>query len=403
MIPKMLSYLCEMTKQGDEFFKDIRPYRDHEIQEVFERLLKHPAVERLVSKFFPTIPLNAFAEKLRKIDTVYDFQENILHQIVNHVLDSTSSGFTYSGVENVDRYKNHLFISNHRDITLDPTLITTALVNNGFNTPEVAIGNNLIQEPWISDVLRLTKSFIVKRNLPAKELILFSKKLSQYIYYVLTETNQSVWIAQREGRAKDGNDITQPGLFSMLGMSSKNGLIQHFQVLNIIPVSISYEFDPCDMEKVRSLYAQRFLGGYKKRPKEDEDSMKHGIVGFKGHINIHFGHCLNEYLMEFPTDEHKNETITRIRHLIDDQIIMGYKLWPTNYIAHDLYMHNTPQFECYDKEQREYFIDNIEEKLTHLEGDMDELRRIFYEMYARPVINKHKIQTEGSLHLEPNK
>jgi len=391
-----------MTTLTDDFFEDIRPYRDHEIRDVMMRLVDNPAIVRLIRNFFPGHSLEVFKDKLISFDSIFDFQLEILQSIIIQILKNTTDGFSYSGVENIDPKKNYLFISNHRDITLDPSLITKALVDYGFMTPEVAIGDNLIQEPWIRDLLRLTKSFIVKRNLPVKELMIASKKLSQYIHYTLTHSNQSVWIAQREGRAKDGNDVTQPGLFSMLGLSAKDSLIDHFIKLNITPVSISYEYDPCDTEKAHSLYANRFLGGYKKRHREDEESMKNGIMGYKGRININFGIPINGEIQNFPADEHKNETITRVRHLIDDQIIDGYKLWPTNYIAYDLYMENSPRYDNYTKKEWEFFIDNIEEKLNDMGEDREEMRKIFYEMYARPVINKNKLVEAGSLYAETN-
>jgi len=391
-------YLCTMTMNRDDQFSDIRPYRDYEYKKVIKRLFDHPAVIQLTKSIFKDQPYQVFKDNVSNLDGIFQFQKAVLQPILLDMLAKSTDGFTYTGIENIDSSRQYVFISNHRDITLDPSLITKALVENHFITPEVAIGDNLIQAPWIRDVLRLTKSFIVKRNLAPRELIESSKKLSQYIYHVITERNECVWIAQREGRAKDGNDVTQPGLITMLAMSAQGSLTEHFEKLNISPVTISYEYDPCDIEKARSLYANRYLGGYKKSHKEDVHSMRDGILGFKGRINIHFGEPIIDEIKQFPADEHRSEYIARIRHLLDDQIITGYKLWPTNFIASELYLKEKPDYQHYTKEQRQQFIQNIENKVSEMEGDHEKLRMIFYEMYARPVINKEKIMNEGSVH-----
>ncbi len=397
------TYLCGMKQYSDEQFDDIRPFRDEEMYEVANRLFRHPSIVKLIENFFPGQTSDSLIEQMGQFKTIFDFQNIILRHVVAKILESSSDGFTYTGVENIRKDKASLFISNHRDITLDPSLTTFALANSNFNSPEVAIGDNLIQEPWIRDTLRLTKSFIVKRNLSLRELVKASKQLSQYIHYVLSQRNHSVWIAQREGRAKDGNDVTQQGLISMLALASGDSFNQHFEELNITPIAISYEYDPCDVEKVRSLYGNRFLGGYKKKHKEDEDSMKNGILGYKGRINIHFGQPIIEEIKHLPEDMHKNEKCALIRHLIDDQIIRGYKLWPTNYIAKDLFENNSPDFTKYTKAEQQKFIGIVEDKLAKMDGDQEELRSIFYEIYARPAINAQRYIEEGTLYPEDQK
>ncbi len=392
-----------MNKYSEDQFEDIRPYRDHEMHAVVEQLFHHPKVSQMIQSFFPGQNSEGLINQVKGFKTIFDFQNIILRNVVVEILKKTCDEFTYSGIEHISTKKPSLFISNHRDITLDPSLTTYALASNGFNSPEVAIGDNLIQEPWIRDTLRLTKSFIVKRNLSLRELVVASQQLSSYIHYVISQRKHSVWIAQREGRAKDGNDVTQQGLISMLALSSGESFVKHFEELNIIPVAISYEYDPCDVEKVRSLYGVRFLGGYKKHHREDEDSMKNGILGYKGRINVNFGKPIIDDIKSLPEDLHKNEKFAAIRHLIDDQIIAGYKLWPTNYIACDLFENSSPDYAHYTREERQQFINLVEKKIAKMDGETSDLRSIFYEIYARPVLNSRLILENGSLYPQDQK
>ncbi len=373
---------------SDTSYDEIRPYRDFEFRQVMDKMLTSPMADFLISTVFPDVQVEDIKKQLRKIDKIGDFQKEIIYKAIMGVLAKTSAGFTKSGLANLDPNVAYLFVSNHRDIILDPSLLNTAIVEKGFDTAEVAIGDNLLATPWVKDLARLNKSFIVKRNLSVRELVVSSKLLSNYISETITEKKHSVWIAQREGRAKDGNDSTQSGLLNMLGMSATSSLKEHFLRLNIVPISISYEHDPCDMDKVRSLYAQKYFGGYTKEKNEDNDAMRKGIIGYKGKIHMHFGTPIRPDVEAMPDDLHKNEFIQRLSIIIDRQIIGNYKIQISNRIAYDILTNNPIAFNAYSDQEKETFVANMEKKINTLAGDKDDLRAIYLNMYARPYQNK---------------
>ena len=378
-------------------YNDIRPYRDDEVKEVLNRLLESPTADLLIKTVFPGIPEDLIKEQMSSIHTIKDFQEKVIYKALLGVLSNTSSGVTKSGLENLDNRQAYLFLSNHRDIILDPSILNMVIFELGFETAEVAIGDNLLETPWVKDLARLNKSFIVKRNLSVRELIVASKNLSNYIFDTLNVNKRSVWIAQREGRAKDGNDRTQPGLLNMLGMSSKGSLKQHFVDLKIIPVSISYEHDPCDVDKARSLYALKFFGGYTKEKNEDNLAMRKGILGFKGNIHIHFGRAIKDEITSLPDDLHKNDLIQQIGLLLDQQIIGNYGIQKSNHIAYDLLHGNISNSEAYSVNDKDEFVDDINQKIATMAGDPAELRSIFLKMYAQPYQSKLDLIKQGDL------
>ena len=372
----------------DSIYNEIHPYRDFEFREVIDRMLDSPKADLLINTVFPDVPVEDIKNLLRDIETIKEFQEKVIYKALLGVLSKTSSGFTHSGTENIDNQSAYLFISNHRDIILDPSLLNTVILEEGFETAEVAIGDNLLETPWIKDLARLNKSFIVKRNLSVRELIISSKLLSNYIFETIIQKNNSVWIAQREGRAKDGNDRTQPGLLNMIGMSSHGSLKEHYMNMNIVPVSISYEHDPCDVDKVRSLYAQKFFGGYTKEKNEDNLAMRKGILGYKGKIHIHFGNPIREEIATLSGDLHKNELIQEISRLIDKQIIGNFKVHKSNIIAFDILNGREDNNDAYSSKDKDALIKDINEKVKGMEGEKEELKTIFLDMYARPYQNQ---------------
>ena len=353
-----------------------------------DNLLNSSNADLLIGTVFPDVPMELVKNQLREINTIKEFQEKIIYKAVLGILSTTSSGLSHSGAEKLNSESSHLFISNHRDIILDPCLLNTIIFEQGLETAEVAIGDNLLETPWVKDLARLNKSFIVKRNLSVRELINSSKLLSKYISETIIKKNHSVWIAQREGRAKDGNDRTQPGLLNMVGMSAPNTLKEHFMNLGILPVSISYEHDPCDVDKVRSLYALKFFGGYTKEKNEDNLAMRKGILGFKGKIHFHFGDSIRDEIAALPDDLHKNELIQQIGLLLDRQIIGNYKIQKSNHIAYDL-LHKISNEDNsgYTSQDKQEFIEDIDSKIATMAGEERELRSIFLEMYARPYQN----------------
>lgn len=373
-------------------YQDIRPYRDYEFRAVMDQLLDSELSDLLISTVFPKLPVGLVKDQLKVIDTIKDFQEQVIYKAMESILEKTSTGLTKSGLENLEAGQNYLFISNHRDIILDPSLINASIFEQGFETAEVAIGDNLLEKTWVKDLARLNKSFIVKRNLSVRELIIASKRLSAYINDTLMNRHSSVWIAQREGRAKDGNDRTQPGLLNMLGLSCKGPLKEHFENLNILPVSLSYELDPCDMDKVRSLYALKHFGGYTKEKNEDNLAMRKGILGDKGQIHIHFGKPVKDQIGSLPNDLHKNDLIQQIGLILDEHIISNYKLHKSNLISYEVMQGiDQRQGEAYSLSDKEKFINDIEMKIAAMAGDPQELRNIFLQMYAQPFMNKFNI------------
>lgn len=372
----------------DTIYKEIRPYRDHEFRPVIDEMLNSPTADLLISTVFPDVPLEGVKKILREINTINDFQEKIIYRAILGVLSKTSSGLTHSGTENLNKKSAYLFMSNHRDIILDPSLLNTVIFEKGFETFEIAIGDNLLETPWVKDLARLNKSFIVKRNLSVRELVVASKLLSNYIFDTIIQKNHSVWIAQREGRAKDGDDRTQPGLLSMIGMSAPEALKEHFIKMNIIPVSISYEHDPCDVDKVRSLYAQKFFGGYTKEKNEDNLAMRKGIMGNKGKIHIHFGKPIKDEIATLADDLHKNELIQEISKLIDRQIIGNYHVHKSNRIAYDILHDQRNENANYSQEDKDNFVRDMNEKTATMAGDQEELKSIFLGIYSKPYENQ---------------
>ena len=379
----------------DSAYDDIRPYRDGEVKEVISRLLKSPTAEILIKTVFPKVPIEMVVSQLRNITTIKDFQEKVIYKALLGILSKTSTGVTKSGLDHLDSTQSYLFVSNHRDIILDPSILNSTIFELGFETAEVAIGDNLLETPWVKDLARLNKSFIVKRNLSVRELMVASKNLSNYIYDTLTVNKNSVWIAQREGRAKDGNDRTQPGLLNMIGMSSRTSLKEHFMNLNIIPVSISYEHDPCDVDKARSLYSMKFFGGYTKEKNEDNLAMRKGILGPKGKIHIHFGVPIRDEIASLPDNLHKNELIHQIGLFLDKQIIGNYKIMKSNLIAYDLLSSNTDS-ELYSQHDKDDFKDDLERKIVSMAGEPSELRSIFLKMYAQPYKSQLDLKSKLS-------
>ncbi len=373
----------------DTQFEDIRPFRDFEFRTVMDNLLNSEFSDLLIKSVFPELPIDIVKAQLRSINTINEFQEKVIYQAIQSILSKTSHGFSKSGTENLVNGERYLFISNHRDIILDPSLLNMAIVEQGFETAEIAIGDNLLQVPWVKNLARLNKSFIVKRNLPVRELVTASKLLSYYISDTLIKRKKSVWIAQREGRAKDGNDRTQPGLLNMLGLSSTGSLKEHFMNLNIMPVSLSYQLDPCDTDKVRSLYSIKFFGGYTKEQNEDNLAMRKGIMGQKGKIHMHFGKLITDEIAGLDEKLHKNELIQQIGQIIDRQIISNYKVQTSNLIAYDILNNHQIQNSIgYAVDERDAFLADINQKIDGMAGDPVELKSIFLEMYARPYQNK---------------
>lgn len=367
-----------MVAPADKF-GDIRPYNDSEIQAAIQRVINNNEfLDAIISFRFAGLakyvgfllkPLlrRYFSYKWGAINSVDAFQQ-VVGVYMQHMIDSTTTKFTYSGLENLDATKNYLFVSNHRDIAMDPSFVNWALFSEKFKTVRIAIGDNLLSKPYVSDIMRMNKSFIVKRSVSGvREMMKSLSHLSSYIFSSLQEES-SIWIAQREGRAKDGFDKTEPAIIKMFyvnGKKSKVPFPDYIKQLNIVPVAVSYEFDPCDQQKAQELYDKAANGEYKKSQFEDIDSIVRGIIGQKGHVHVAFGQPLSD---DF-------EDAESVAQEIDTQIYKNYYLHPSNYLA---------------AKDKSVAIDELDKNAfqQHLQAIKPELQDIVLKMYQNPVNNK---------------
>lgn len=379
-------------------FENIIPYTDEEAREALAKVADHPMVEE-VSKFcFPDEDPKALSDLLKAVKGVDDFQIKVMSRIINFILEKTATSLTYDGIEYFKEYKRYLILSNHRDIILDPAFLQLIFFKHSLPFTEIAVGDNLITNKIIESLIRSNRMIKVARGITAKELYYSSLKLSKYIRQSITYNRSSVWMAQRQGRTKDGNDKFEQGLLKMLDMSGSGNFAEDFNELNIMPMSISYEYEPCDFLKARELYISRRTK-YVKAPNEDLNSILTGIKQFKGRIHISFSTpWAIEEIMEF-NDIPKAERFPLMRQRLGEKIIHGYKLWKTNYMAYDMLasenasegVYNEPRFVSeYTPEQMIGFKAYVDAQLAKIEPgfDRNELRDIFLRIYANPVINK---------------
>ncbi len=369
-------------------FDDIRPFRDEEIADQLPKLLQSQELQPFLNEFVRPVFGEQFGKVVSTIDSLYSFQQKVIYPFLQHILNQSAQTVTFSGTENILKHQGHLLMSNHRDIVLDSALINKGLFEAEHNTVEIAIGDNLVNQPWIKKLVRMNKSFIVKRGLQPSEMMAASKQLSAYIRNSVEERKQSVWIAQREGRAKNGDDQTSPGLLKMLNLSSSKELLESFLELNITPVAISYELDPCDALKIPELLAIDQNQSYVKKEGEDELSMKTGIFGQKGNIHVTFGTPINDQLMAHGRDLNRKQMIQFVCHQINHQIHQLYQMWPTNYAAFDL-LHNQSEFkEQYSSQVVDSLTDRIHSCASLMGIDTTAISSNFLGMYAMPLENK---------------
>ena len=370
-------------------FDAIRPFYDSEINEALQNVVNHPMMKALMNFTFPDAADEVWKEQLRKTHSIRDFQCNFIYQSVQKVLEKSSEGLTTSGFENLEPNTSYLFISNHRDILLDTTLLNTALFEHGLVMTASAIGDNLVKKAFLNTLAKLNRNFLVQRGLTPREMLQSSKLLAEYIGNLLLHENRSVWIAQREGRTKDGNDETNPGVLKMLGMGSdEKNLMDYFKKVKIVPVSISYEYDPTDALKMPQLMAEANNEVYIKEKNEDFMTILSGALGQKKRIHIHVGKVLDTEIEAIKTEnDSSNKQIVALAQVIDDAILSNYKLWPTNFIAYDIVHKNNRFSHLYTENEKSLFERRLEMRIDHdnpvaLDG--------FLAMYANPVVNKLK-------------
>lgn len=375
-------------------FDAIRPYYDAEVNQAILSAINHPMMKALMNFAYENEDDSVWKEQLKRTHSIRDFQINFAYKAVKKVLEKSSDGLSTSGFEKLEPNTSYLFISNHRDIILDTSLLNVCLHEHGLVMTASAIGDNLVKKDFLKTLSKLNRNFLVQRGLPPRELLESSKLMSEYIGQLLLRENRSVWIAQREGRTKDGNDATHSGVLKMLAMASDEAnMLDYFKKLKIVPVSISYEYDPTDALKMPQLMAEANAEKYIKDKNEDFITLLSGIIGQKKRIHIHVGEVLSSEIDAIAREfDNSNKQIQALAQVIDDAILQTYKLWPTNYIAYDL-LFKSEQFKAfYTENEKSLFERRLEMRIDETNPQMVES---FLAMYANPVVNKMKYENAG--------
>ena len=382
------------TETMDYDFSDIAPYDDSVFHEKMSALVAEPGFLHALSFCVPPDGVEHLKGELLKIDNKYDFQTQIMLPFLEMIAKNTTSGISMGGTRFVNSALNYTFISNHRDIVLDASFMNLAFVRQGLPTTEVAIGNNLLIYPWINDLVRLNKSFIVKRDTGMREALMAAKKLSAYIHHAILNKHESVWIAQRQGRAKDSSDHTQEALVKMLALGGEGTFMERIKEINLMPVSISYEYDPNDYLKAREYLLKRRDPEFKKSQRDDLFSMETGLLQYKGKVHFQLTPRINVRIDEIGEFRDNNTAAKYVGRIIDNAIHRSYEIFPINYIAFDL-LNSTERFRAkYTEEQKQGFLDYMNGQIAKIdlinltEDEMDYTRTLMLTMYANPLINK---------------
>ncbi|MGI9580376.1 1-acyl-sn-glycerol-3-phosphate acyltransferase [Chryseobacterium sp. RRHN12] len=374
-------------------FDEIRYFYDQEVNERLQSIARDPMMKALMNFTFPDTDEQVWLEQFKNVHSISDFQHQFVAFAVRQILAKSSDGLTTSGFDKLDKNTPYLFVSNHRDIVLDTSLLNLVLLEGGYIMTASAIGDNLVRKKFLNVLAKLNRNFLVQRGLPLREQLTSSQTMSEYIREQLYNENRSVWIAQREGRTKDGNDSTQQGVLKMLAMAAGDqSLTDYFKTLKIVPVSISYEYDPTDSLKMPQLLAQHRDEEYIKGKNEDFTNILSGILGQKKRIHLHAGDVLDTELDEIAaTIDNKNKQLQAIAQVIDRSIISHYKLWPTKYIAYDL-LHNTNTYASeYTEQEKQLFVRRLEMRIDPSDPVS---REYFLAMYANPLVNKLKTEKD---------
>lgn len=376
-------------------FDAIRPYEKGEMKQALNSLLTDRHFQAILKGYLPWLPKSIRNGVLRLccigIDTPLQFQKRFMKPIILRLIKKATTGFTFdhAGIEKGSA--RYTFLSNHRDIVLDSAFLDVALVNNGFeNTVEIGIGDNLLIYPWIKTLVRMNKAFTVRRGLSPRELLASSQLMSEYMHYAVTEKHENIWLAQREGRAKDSDDRTQDAVLKMLAMGGEGSPIERLKELNIVPLTISYEYDPCDYLKAKEFQQKRDDAKFKKSKQDDLDNMRIGIFGKKGRVMYRVAAPINTWIDELK-DLPRTELFTAIAKRMDKAIHQGYELYPGNYVAYDL-LHGENRFASkYTEKEKETFEQYLQSRIDLVDlpnKDVPFLRERILTMYAFPVQNK---------------
>lgn len=372
-----------------ERFNEIRCYSDAEASFVISQIFARPEIKKILAYVLGEDYAEYFLRTLPEMKTIDDFQRIVIIPVLMAIEHKTCTSVTLNGSEKINKEKGALYLTNHRDIVLDSAFLNIHLYLKGFKTSQIGIGNNLLIQPWIEHAVKLNKSFIVRRNGSIKEQLLISKNLSEYIRYVITERKDAVWLAQREGRAKDSNDVTQSSIIKMLNMSSKLSFVESVNELNITPIAINYEYDACDFLKAKEFQLKRDNPQYKKSPMDDLLSMQTGLIAPKGRVSYNV--CDPIVAPEEWNELTKNEQVSLLTAEIDKRIHANYILYPNNYVAADLLTNSNKFSDKYTQKDEEKFISYVDKQLNKVDipnPDFPFLRHMIYTMYANPVLNQ---------------
>ena len=381
-----------------EEFKDMRPFEPEELPAAYDSLLADPTFRAVIGMVMPQIPADALAPMMHGCKDLLAFQNTFIRPLIEGVIKKCTAGLTddFSQIELSKEKENYTYISNHRDIVLDSGLLDMVLfAQMGLNTVEIAIGDNLLIYPWIKTLVRLNRSFIVTRKGGIREMLQSSIRLSSYMHYVIGEKKAPVWIAQREGRSKDSTDHTQESLLKMFAMGGEGSPAERLIGLNLAPLAISYEYDPCDWLKAMEFQMKRDNPEHKKSQADDLMNMKTGIFGYKGRVHYQAAECMNDFIATLPADMSKNDFYTAIAQEIDRRIYANYLLYPGNYVAIDLLQGSDTYADRYTADERTTFEKYLAGQLQKIEmpgKDEAFLRTKMLEMYANPALNKLRIE-----------
>lgn len=396
-----MSYKKRMISNMQDF-SEIAPFDDSIFPEKLSQLVKEPGFEHAVKYVMPQVDFPDFVKKLCSIEDKRTFQTKVMWPFLEMLAQKTTSGITIGGLDKIESSESYTFITNHRDIVLDASFLNLCFLRAGMRTSEIAIGDNLLIYEWITDLVKLNKSFIVKRNLRLTKALEAARQLSAYIHYAVGEKHESVWIAQREGRAKDSNDITQESLVKMLALEGTGTLAENLMPINLVPVAISYEYDPNDYLKAREFLLKRNDPEFKKSQHDDLLSMETGLLQNKGHVHFELGDCITHKLVPLCGDNDKVESVRRVCAMIDGEIHRGYCLYPINYIADDM-LHGTHNHEAnYLSAQVDEFTNYIESQLDKVDlpdigaDDRAYMREMMLTMYSNPLKNKFAATVKSS-------
>lgn len=374
----------------DNEFDEIRPYHDEELPQIYEELIADPAFRQVVAAVIPGVPFEMIARKMRACKSKLEFQKAFCYDLLWKIAKDATNGLSLDHTALKDKKAAYTYISNHRDIILDSGFLSILLVDQGMDTVEIAIGDNLLVYPWIKKLVRVNKSFIVQRGLPMRRMLESSARMSRYMHYTIVQKKQSIWIAQREGRAKDSNDLTQDSILKMLAIGGEGDIVDRLMEMNIAPLAISYEYDPCDFLKAWEFQLKRDVPDYKKTTADDLRSMQIGLFGFKGSVHFQTGACINDELERMDRSLPKPELFSRISAMIDKRIHSNYRIYPNNYVAYDLLEGSGDFSQHYTEDDKQRFLAYLEQQLARIElpdKDVDFLRQKMLLMYANPLKN----------------